>query len=1465
MDGERIRIEITGDSRDLQAAAVAARTAIQGLGRDVKMESQQVRVATKDHDSFAQSLSKVDKGLLRAHVSSGLFSKTLSLIKWPAMIAGAGMAAQALSALAAGGVALAGALRPLSGLLVAYPSLLSAVGQGLITVKLATSGLSQALAGNKKALAALTPEARKFVDTLKSYKPLLTELRQASQKGLFDGATKGLAAARQNFGVFKGIVAETSNALGDLAMRAGKLVGSKAWGRDLKTIGAENARTITNLGGAGLHLANVLRQLLVTSKPLIDWLTKSADGWAKNLDQQSRVARKSGELNHFFETTRKTLTVVVDGVGHFGHALLDIIKLGKPLGDSILKSLDQTAKRFDEWTKSAAGRNTIRTYFEQAKPAIFELGRLVHDITLDFLKLGQGTQVAPLIQKLRTQLLPTLVSLVNQTTKAFGPALINALIQWGKLLGDLAGTSGPLTLYVKLLGQVAKFLDAIFKAVPGTQSAIVTMLGFAGVLKAMQFTAAITGVSKLVKLFRTLKGAEEAAAGVNVAGGIASGVAGGAAAGTGGGLLAKILGPAAAASLRATATGLVLPLTVAVTTTAAANKLAGGDYLHSQTRQLINPTIFDKVKGLFGGGMSKDETAIAGFADKAQGALNKLSKAADGRALLRLADQARTFAHEASALGHQDWAANLKALADQAAQTGRPLAQLQNNIGFLRHHAATDIQTLRKVFESNLATISERLGDGTAAGQKKLGDNLRATVGNIKSLMRDGVISTRDGMAEIEKIYAETLLHYGFTPKEALNVAKGHSPTGGPDEGSAGPTGTGTVIPGVGKVNSKGQKKAVGGYIAGQGMQDTVPAMLAPGEAVLNRHQQGPVETALRATYGMGLTDLFAAVSTPHYMATGGLVPKITVNGPASDLHTLVQGGLNKTRGAANSILSAIGNAAGGPPSGGSAAPSGVAKKWLTQALKITGHFSSANLGALFARMMQESGGNPHAINLWDSNAKAGHPSKGLLQTIDGTFSSYMMPGHGDIWNPIDNAIAAIRYMFARYGHIMGASGSGYARGGFARMARGGLAGIGAKASSATKSYKGPAKSKKTPKSKKNKGTRIPSLTGNAYGGIIGSVNNILEHVIPGLQERYSYTSQQDDLTSFQFIVSPADGSAPYVDWGAVHTRVGELQHLYGLQQEALQTMGPALGWLQKLIPKLVDGIRKRHALIKDLRTKIETNLKKIKKLTKDLTDEQRRTVPAGKGHAGERTAKTKRVQSLQDQIKALKDDNQHLGGARDSVGSGGAIGTLVKQASNWQSSLGAARTDIVNLQGVSGIGGSIGDTKFTLAQLGQQLGELSPDALAQQLSQAGGASSSGTNSVLDGLLTQWKDQQNLGKAIGAGQFAVFQSFLAPLMGGGMDLSKLANGRFDRGGHVPSTGLYLLHRDEHVSPDPSGGYGSQIVAKAASPEVNVQLTFRDNSGALVQLVDARIDGRAAHVADQQLGRKARVLRVAPGG
>ena len=103
------------------------------------------------------------------------------------------------------------------------------------------------------------------------------------------------------------------------------------------------------------------------------------------------------------------------------------------------------------------------------------------------------------------------------------------------------------------------------------------------------------------------------------------------------------------------------------------------------------------------------------------------------------------------------------------------------------------------------------------------------------------------------------------------------------------------------------------------------------------------------------------------------------------------------------------------------------------KALQLTGQYSAANLNSLLYQMQTESSGNPNAINLWDSNAKRGTPSKGLMQVIDPTFRAYAMaPYNQNIWDPLSNMIASIRYAVSRYGSLGRAyQGHGYASGGF--------------------------------------------------------------------------------------------------------------------------------------------------------------------------------------------------------------------------------------------------------------------------------------------------------------------------------------------------------------------------------------------------------------------------------------------------
>ena len=67
---------------------------------------------------------------------------------------------------------------------------------------------------------------------------------------------------------------------------------------------------------------------------------------------------------------------------------------------------------------------------------------------------------------------------------------------------------------------------------------------------------------------------------------------------------------------------------------------------------------------------------------------------------------------------------------------------------------------------------------------------------------------------------------------------------------------------------------------------------------------------------------------------------------------------------------------------------------------------SAGDVSHILNVIQHESGGKAGAVNNWDSNAKAGHPSKGILQFVQSTFDNYAMPGHHNILNPLDQLLA---------------------------------------------------------------------------------------------------------------------------------------------------------------------------------------------------------------------------------------------------------------------------------------------------------------------------------------------------------------------------------------------------------------------------------------------------------------------------
>lgn len=269
--------------------------------------------------------------------------------------------------------------------------------------------------------------------------------------------------------------------------------------------------------------------------------------------------------------------------------------------------------------------------------------------------------------------------------------------------------------------------------------------------------------------------------------------------------------------------------------------------------------------------------------------------------------------------------------------------------------------------------------------------------------------------------------------------------------------------PRIAPINTSGIPHFAGGgvldgYAPGQ---DTQIALLSPGEGVL-------VPEAVRALGARNILALNAAMSG-RPASTGGAIPQFAGGGVVGDVLSLT-GDLGKATkwltDPVSSLKDALGSSTwvdmlahattgpieqaadflwkqvlslGGLLGGGSSgSPAGNAQldQWIAAAMAFASVPASWS-GPLHTLIMRESGGNPRAINLTDSNALAGHPSQGLMQTIPGTFATYRDQRlSSDITDPVANIVAGINYIKARYGSIfsvqqaVGATPQGYAGGG---------------------------------------------------------------------------------------------------------------------------------------------------------------------------------------------------------------------------------------------------------------------------------------------------------------------------------------------------------------------------------------------------------------------------------------------------
>lgn len=335
-----------------------------------------------------------------------------------------------------------------------------------------------------------------------------------------------------------------------------------------------------------------------------------------------------------------------------------------------------------------------------------------------------------------------------------------------------------------------------------------------------------------------------------------------------------------------------------------------------------------------------------------------------------------------------------------------------------------------KIWNSMIDTFKKmpsKMADALKKGAKSIGNAMKT----VSKLMLEGLAKGVNGVSSginwiLDKVHAPKKLRI---PKwDIPKYAKGTDNHQG---------GLAVVSDGVGK-NKRELIALPNGQMFLSPERETI-LNLPKGTSVLNGDATAQLLNTLpKYATGKGwlqsswdkVKDVWEYASKPKELIKLAIDKFTNLSGIKNPTLGIVQGMINLVKDGAVNWIKKQFDFGGGTPSG-----SGVQrwKPYVIRALEMLGLSTSKNIvNRVLYQMKTESGGNPRAINLWDSNAKRGIPSKGLMQVIDPTFRAYALKGYDkDIYDPLSNILASLRYAMSRYGSLERAyQGHGYANGG---------------------------------------------------------------------------------------------------------------------------------------------------------------------------------------------------------------------------------------------------------------------------------------------------------------------------------------------------------------------------------------------------------------------------------------------------
>jgi hypothetical protein len=490
------------------------------VGKDIK---RQLSTLNKD-------IAKVGRQNRDTYRSFGQGMVTAWRTFLGAVMVGAPHIGGAISGIAGAATELVGALYSVGKESAALLPMFTSLGVAGLTLKIGMRGFAQAVSEtNPKALKEMLADMPKSMqNAVLATRKLSNEMRAAIWPKLFAGLSDGIEKLR-NTGVIQrglGLMADQLNGLAKAVLnyansKEGVSTLNKFFQNNAKVFGALSKIAVPFLDGF-LRLINALSPAAIRLANGITDVAKSFQKWTKGAGFGKRV-------DDSMKGAAKTAGYLWRILGNLGKALNNIFNALNPSTNTFLQMLEDVTQRFEDWTASAGGKNTIAEWGRNANDMMQQVGHTIEAIWPVMVKLADPRLIGNFLKTIEGAFnilnklpLEQAVNAFIKISDAMQPisslflaiiiagAAFNIMV--GNIIGQMGGFFSILTKFLRF-----RLIIKILRDIDGAGGAAAKKVGI--LRRAWEFLVRIFGkvknlLSPVLKLFgRTGAETAEAASG----------------------------------------------------------------------------------------------------------------------------------------------------------------------------------------------------------------------------------------------------------------------------------------------------------------------------------------------------------------------------------------------------------------------------------------------------------------------------------------------------------------------------------------------------------------------------------------------------------------------------------------------------------------------------------------------------------------------------------------------------------------------------------------------------------------------------------------------------------------------------------------------------------------------------------------------------------------------------------------